>query len=113
MALKQLVLKNLDKINGGIIAAAFDKEVQRMALDCEDRPGDKTARTVTLVVKMVPVLVQRDCERLKTTVHVKSASPEYKTGEIDCGLRREGMVTFNPDSEDNVNQGTLLEDEED
>lgn len=107
--MKQFTLDNLKDLDGGKAAFAFEQHVKRAALDCMDRPGDPKPRTVTLVVSLIPVMEPGgDCTDVEAQIHAKSAVPPHKTKPYSFGLRRNGVLVFNPDSPDNVNQATLM-----
>lgn len=46
--LEKFDLAALASIDGGRIAIAFEQALRRVAQDCDDRPGEKKERTVTL-----------------------------------------------------------------
>lgn len=113
MPIQQFTLKNLDELDGGKAAVAFENHVRRAALDCTDRPGDKAARKVVLEVLLVPVMEQGgDCVSVDAQIKVSSAVPKHQTKPYSFGLRRGGMLVFNPDSVDNINQTTLIDGED-
>lgn len=113
MGLRQFTLKNMHLVEGGLVGVVFDEHMARIAKDIEDRPGDKTARKLTVTISVEPRIRGKDCDEGAVQVAMKSSIPDHKTQTISVGLRKNGILTFNPDSEDNVNQGTLLDDEED
>ena len=110
MSVLQFTLKNLEDLDGGKGAVAFEQHVRRAALDCMDRPGDKAARKVVLEVTLIPVMeAGGDCTTVDAQIKVSSAVPKHQTKPYSFGLRRGGMLVFNPDSVDNVNQTTLMD----
>ena len=54
--LKQLTLATLAEIDGGRLAIAFEQALRRCAIDCDDRPGEKKARTVSMQISVEPRL---------------------------------------------------------
>jgi hypothetical protein len=116
MALLELTLGALAKLDDGKAHEAFQRLLQRAIADCLDRPGDATARKVTLQVALVPVLdTDLSCTEVKTQIECKAALPAYRTKVYSMGPRqsRKGpMLVINEDSPDNIDQGTLLPEPE-
>ncbi len=52
---KKLSLSTMIDMDGGKPVAAFDFELLQVIRDMTDRPGDATARKVSLVVDLIPV----------------------------------------------------------
>lgn len=113
MAIKQFTLESLRDLDGGRALEAFGLHIKRATLDCEDRPGDPKPRKVTLTFSLVPVLdPDLQCSEVKGQLHSASTVPPHRTKEYSFGLRRGGMLVFNDDSPTNINQGSLLDDDE-
>jgi hypothetical protein len=114
MPMVEFTLESLRDLDGGKAAVAFTQHVKRAALDCLDRPGDKAARKVTLEISLIPVMEPGgDCTEVDVQIKASSAVPKHQTKPYSFGLRRGGMLVFNPDATDNVNQSTYLSDPED
>lgn len=108
MAVKQFTLADLHELDGGRVATAFDLAVKRIALDCDDRPGELRPRTVNLQIEMIPSVDDRnECDGVKVKMQVKDSVPTRKSKKYDFGLRKNGVLTFNPDSPDNIDQETF------
>jgi hypothetical protein len=113
MALQTFTLDSLTEVEGGKVRLAFDRLVKRCADDCYDRPGDGAARTVTLKIEIKPVLApEGGCERVNVQVFAESGVPKLRSRVFDMGLTPSGRLLFNADSPDNVDQGTLLPDQD-
>lgn len=115
MSLKALNLETLAILNDGKVHEAFAQHLKRAALDCYDRPGDPTPRKVSLDFLLVPVVSSdRDvtCEEVKARCQVHSAIPKHRTKIMSLGLKPTGMLIFNNDSLDSVDQTTFLRDED-
>lgn len=54
MALLEFSLARIENVDGGRVVEAFDELVRRAIADCEDRPGAKTARAVSLTLSLKP-----------------------------------------------------------
>ena len=117
MALQQLSLESLAKLDLGKGNEAFQRLLRRAIEDCIDRPADKTARKVTLEVSLEPVLeIDLSCTEVKAQIQCTAKVPAYRTKVYSMGARqgRDGaMLVFNEDSPDNVKQGTFTESEDD
>jgi hypothetical protein len=106
----KLGLSSLKELDMGKIAAAFDHEMRHVVNDCLDRPGDETARTVSLCMKMVP-----DCdstgvaETVTAEFVIKSTVPPRTSKKYQLQTHRNGHVLVNPESPEDITQGTLDE----
>lgn len=110
--LQKFTLDTLKDLDGGKAALAFEQHVRRAANDCLDRPGDQTARKITLEIKLSPVLnADLTCDEVKAQIEASSAVPKHRTKEYSFGIRANGMLVFSQDSPDNVNQTTMLDDD--
>lgn len=112
MSLTALSLETLPQLDEKI-AEAFRRHLERAAHDCYDRPADGKPRKVTLEVGLVPV-IESDltCKEVKLQAMVTSAVPKHKTKVLSVGLRPNAALVFNPDSLENVDQATFLDDED-
>lgn len=109
--LQKFTLESLQDLDGGKAALAFEQHIRRAANDCIDRPGDETARKVTFEITLCPVGGQDGtCDEVSAQIHVSSSVPKHKTKPYSMGLRAGGMLVFNGDAPDNVNQKTLLDE---
>jgi hypothetical protein len=108
MAMMGFDAKALAVIDGGRIAEAINQELRKAALDCDDRPGDKRARKVTLQLEIVPKVDDRgNCDSVDVTAQVKAIHPSRKSQKFDMSLRKNGVLAFNEESLDNADQRTL------
>lgn len=108
MNLEVFRLDTMAALDNGKAVATFAQHLQRAALDCYDRPGDGTARKVTLEVSLTPVLEEdRDCTEVSMQMRVASVLPKHQTKVYSLGLRQGGKLVFNPDSPSNINQSTF------
>ena len=113
MSIQQLSLETLRDLDMGKVMEAFNLHIARASRDCMDRPGDSKARSVTLQLALVPVLEpDGSCDQVKAQVHISSKVPTHRTKVYSLGLRRNGALVFNPDSPDDINQTTLLGDDD-
>lgn len=94
MAVRTFSIGELSKVDGGRIAETFDELVRKAIADCEDRPANKKARTVSLVLSLVPRV--RDCYEVEFGFDVKSAVPTTHSpayfGSIRKGADGAGFV---------------------
>lgn len=109
----ELGLQGLISFAGGSIDRLFSRQLQRAILDCDDRPGDKSARTVTVELKIKPVLQQGDGQGgaaiidVAVEAQVKSKLPNYISKTVECQVKNGGRAVFNDLSPDNANQPSL------
>lgn len=106
--LKELTLATLAEIDGGRLAIAFKQALARCATDCDDRPGEKKARTVTVQVSVEPVLDQDGmCEDCDVQVTIADSVPKRKSKAYNCSLRKGGHLLFHPESLEDHEQETF------
>jgi hypothetical protein len=109
----QFTLASLQDLDGGKAVKAFEQHVRRAAIDCMDRPADATARKVVLELELTPVMDQAgECTEVNARFKAASAVPKHQTKLYSLGLRRNGVLVFNPDSPDHIDQTTFLSDQE-
>lgn len=112
MALAQLRLDSLAGLDDGRPSKAWLHELAHVVQDCIDRPGDDTAREVSLTLKLKPipsnengVVIAETCEG---EFYVKSKVPVRKTKTYSFRANKKGHLLYSADSPDNVDQQTLL-----
>src|SRR6188768_2061960 len=95
MAIEKFELKTLSEIDGGRIREAFEQALKRCEGDCRDRPSLKTARTLTLTVRLKPAVDERgelDTVGAEFDVHEKLPKRQSRTYQM---LARGGNLLFN------------------
>ena len=108
MPLVPLTLESLNDLDDGRVAVAFMLELKRAVADCMDRPGDKNAREVSLVLKLAPVVADDgQCDSAHGEFQIKSKVPTRKSRVYDFGVNRKGHVYFSDTSPDNLPQTTF------
>ena len=106
--LRELTLATLAEIDGGRLAIAFAQALKRCAQDCDDRPGEKKARTVTICLAVEPRMDQDGmCEDCDVQVTIADSVPKRKSKEYNCSLRKGGHLMYQPDSLDDHEQETF------
>jgi hypothetical protein len=110
-SLHELDFKSLAILDGGKANAQLASRLSVVSKDCQDRPGDVKARTVTVKMVFEPVVDQDGfVSDVKMFVGIESKLPAYNSDGYSMGLRRRGnqaTFVFNEDSLDNIDQGTL------
>lgn len=108
MPLIELNLTSLNELDEGRVATAFIHELKRVVLDCMDRPGDKSARTVSLVFKLAPVIADDgSCESADGEFAIHSSTPKRKSKTYNFAVNKKGHLGYSQHSEDNVMQTTF------
>ena len=113
--MKKIDLSALGQFDGGCIAAALDREVAYAVADCRDRPAEDKVRKVLLQIELIPQPDPStgDVDAVEMKFQVKSTIPTRKSRKYSVGVKPNNTLYYNSDSPDNVNQGTLLpEDDE-
>lgn len=107
-ALEKFQLSALAEMDGGRIDVAFGQALARVVADCEDRPGEKKARTVTLQLEVIPVLDESGvCDDVKVQMFITDGIPKRKTRVYDMAMKKTSrgpQLMFRPDSLDEVEQ---------
>lgn len=112
MPVVQLTLDSLVNLDLGKGAEAFNRHLRRAVEDCMDRPADTTARKVQLEISLIPIMEQGgDCVEVSAQIHAASKVPPHRTKLYSMGVRKGGILVFNPDSPDNVNQSTFIDED--
>lgn len=108
MAIKQLGFVDLIEIDDGVMKVAVEAALKRAAADCIDRPALKKSRSVTLKLSVVPVVDDSgDCSEVKYGFEVVETIPKRGSRQYVFGLRKNGVLTANPDALDNHRQNTF------
>lgn len=106
--LEKFTLASLATIDGERIAIAFEQALKRVANDCDDRPGEKKPRTITLQLSIVPVLdaagIADDC---KVQATITDSVPKRKTRSYDMTMKKGGHLMFHPESVDDHSQEVM------
>ncbi len=115
MPIKTITLdfENLKHLDHGLLNAMLKEHLKRIALDCLDRPHDKKERLVSLDFRAVPVMGNdRECDHVKISVECKSKVPVFRTTEFQMKPTVGGFL-FNQDFPNELQQPSLLDDDED
>lgn len=109
----QLTLASLNVLDHGVVAKAFQKHLDRLVKDMQDRPADKTKRKLTIEFTFAPVMDEdRELESVRSEVEFKSKVPVMRSREMSFGVKRTGQLYFAPDSPDNPDQRSLLTEDD-
>jgi hypothetical protein len=107
MPLTKLDLGNLGTLDERIVLA-FDTAVRTAVMDCDDRPGDKSPRIVTLEFKITPVVGEQGlCDGAEGEFQIKTKVPARKSKTYSFSTNRKGHLIFSSTSPDNVDQTTF------
>lgn len=111
MPFVELNLANMDELDDGRVAAAFQKNVKDAVLDCIDRPTDKNPRVVTLELKLTPVPTSDgavvELEGADGSFKVKLKVPERKSKTYNFRTNKKGQLAFSSESPENADQTTF------
>ena len=104
-----LSLHNLHELDNGKAVTAMNHALRQIALDIQDRPGDKTIRSVEMLVRLKPRL-DADSNALDCVVAeiiIKTKIPARRTPEYALLLDREAALHFNTHSPFDPRQSDL------
>lgn len=106
--MEELTLESIATMDGGRIGEAVRQALKRVAQDMDDRPGDDRPRKITLEIATMPILGDDGfIEGAKLQMQVKETLPTRKTKVYDMGVRKGGMMVFQPMALDNHMQDPL------
>jgi hypothetical protein len=107
-----LDFSNLAGLDEGRINKVLCAHLQRIAMDCINRPSDKTKRKVSLEFTVSPVIDvdSQECESAKIEIECKSKVPVHRSKPYEMRVTSKGFL-FNRDFPDKVDQLPLLKDE--
>ncbi len=109
MSVVPFSIANLKDLDQGKGVAIFEHLLKLAAIDCSERPAESKVRKVVLEVQMSPVCEsQGDCTSVEARIVARSTVPAQQSRLYSLGLRRNGVLCFNPDSVDNINQASLF-----
>ncbi len=106
----KLKLSSLEELDMGKVEKMFEGHVHRVLTDIEDRPGDTTVRKINLEITAIPADAEGDTVDMEFSV--KSSVPIHRSRKYNMRMQHVGgkrSVVFNPESADDVKQGTLDE----
>lgn len=108
MAIKQVTFAELVGMDDNVLEVAINAALKRAAEDCEDRPGVKRSRKITLNLEVMPVLDEDGiAEDVRYSFVMNERLPNRSSKQYTFGLRKNGVLTYNPDALDNHNQHTF------
>ena len=110
MALQQFKLEKLAEFDGERLRRAFEQCMNHAISDCQNRPGLKKPRVVTLSFTIVPIAPETrddDLETVKLKYDTKAKIPDLSREGLSLAVRKGGMLVYNDASPDNVNQRTF------
>lgn len=98
-----LSLTTIGLLTGGAVAAQFDDDLKRAVKDCEDRPTDKRARVVALIVKLNPEVDMKSgkvhCEDVAVEMQIKTGLPQRHSPVYRMKPKADGVLML-PEEED-------------
>lgn len=109
MAKIQLSLSNLKELGNGVLDAAFRKDLEFCVRDCVDRPGDKRPRKVALIMTIEPEEEDGVCDTVAAEFEVRASIPTRRSRKYSLQAKPNGTLLVNPESPDDIRQGTLDE----
>ena len=105
-----LTLDTVTQLDNGTVSVAFQRHIKRAVEDCMDRPGDKSKRQVIMNCILEPVIADDgSCERVNFEIKLRSEVPPHRSRISSCEPRKGGLLLFNPETPENVNQLSLHE----
>jgi hypothetical protein len=107
MALEKFTLATLAEMDSGRIRVAFEQALKRLEDDLKDRPAVESARKITLLVSLVPVVGDEgDLDSVDVDFKITDSVPKRESKTYNMQATRSGLL-FNELSPDDVKQRTL------
>lgn len=108
MSLVNLKLETLKDLDFGRPAVAFELATQDAVRDCNDRPGDKRPRKVTMEFVIIHCIGDEgQCDGVTGEFKIKTTIPHRQTKPYSFGINRKGQLFFSEESPNNVDQSTF------
>lgn len=111
----KFTLENLHQINNGVLAVAFEREMQRIIADCQDRPSLDKARSVSIVFEVTPLPDQHsptvNADEITVQVAVHSAIPKRKSNIYTMKTRHDNTAVFHPELNEDHEGDALYDDD--
>lgn len=109
----ELTLDTIKHLQGGAIAEAWQQELRKLVLDCEDRPGVKKPREIKLTITVVPEVGEAGgLESVDLDFHVEHKVPKRQSRSFNLDVRKSKdgqQLVFNDLSPDDAGQRTIDE----
>ena len=107
MAVEQFTFDQLDRMDGGRLRAAFEKEFRLCEADCHDRPGLGNTRSVTMKLELRPECADNgELSTIDVSFAFEHSVPKRKSRRYNM-LAAPGGLLFNDASPEDVRQRTL------
>lgn len=108
-----LDFEHLNLLDEGRINKLLLYHLQRAAQDLQARPGDKTARKVTLEFSVKPILdgLTGECDGAFIEIEAKSKVPVHRSKPYQMHVSARGFA-FNPDFPSELDQAALFPPDE-
>ena len=102
-------LADLEKLEGGLVRRAFEKELRGIFEDLRERPALTKARDITLKLTFVPATDDSGTEltEVKIVPEVSSRRPPSRCRELSTRLVGTRHLVYDDLSPDNVHQQTM------
>lgn len=107
MALKRLTLATIADIDGGRTRILFDRMLDQVKRDCQDRPGVRAPRKLRLTVNVAPAK-ESDGADVEVSFEVTEILPKRASRTFSMDASRGGLY-WNEASPDDAKQRTLDE----
>jgi len=106
MAQYQLNLKNLQELDNGKCAAAFNHAIRSIVADINDRPADRAKRKAVLTVMATPILHRESAvlENVNIQFRIEAKTPVRQTSEYPMKPTNDGLLLFQSESPFDPNQ---------
>jgi hypothetical protein len=104
---EKMTLETLIAMDGGRIAQVFNREVERLTSDCEDRPALKKARKLTLTLTLLPVPTDEgDLDSVFFNVALDVKAPKKESKVYSAAATKDGLF-YNELAPENARQQTI------
>ena len=111
MEMERFGIQSLATMEGGKIARQFERAIRHAILDATENPNNEKARKVVIQFNSTPCPPEsgENLDRVDVTALVRQVTPTHSSAVHTMKVGKAGVLSYNPGSPDEPNQGTLDE----
>lgn len=108
MPLEVFNTEALARLDGGRLRVGLDQALKRATADCEDRPGLKKPRRITLEIEITPVMEGGGTlDSVVLDFSIKERVPARSSKAYSMRAGHDGALLYNELAPEDVDQGTI------
>lgn len=109
MTVERFGIASLATMEDGKIARQFERAIRHAILDATENPNNEKARKVVIQFNITPCTPESGdtLDRVDVTALVRQVTPTHSGAVHTMKVGKAGVLTYNPVSPDDPDQGTL------